>query len=192
MKSNREFTDSVYLKYEKALETEKQRTAAKNRTIKYVTALAASIILMAGILGVSFKWNDIFGSDTAIPGNDPVIEQPADTVPGDDESTQQEDPVLGGEENIDDGDTPQAAPPEGSESHEAVDLEDPDTPGAAPPDSSTPVEAIDIDDEDTPTAPAPDASDGDDGSLGYAAIGGGGAVGLGAIAYFLNRRKKRR
>ncbi len=133
MKSNQEFTDSVYLKYEKALEAEKQRTAARKRTIKYVSTLAACIIIMVGILGVSLNWNNIFGGGTAIPGNDPVIEQPAD------------DPLGGAEE---------------------------------------------INDEDTPQAASPDSSEGD--SLGYAALGGGGAIGLGAIAYYMNRRKKRR
>ena len=135
MKSNREFTDSVYLKYEAALKAEKQRTAARKKTIKYVTAMAASIIIMIGILGVGLNWDNIFGSGTAMPGNDPVVEQPA------------EDP-LGGAEVINDDDTPQAAPTDADES-----------------------------DADT---------------MEYAAIGGGGAVGLGAIAYYLNRRKKRR
>lgn len=153
MKSNREFTDSVYKKYEMALKEEQKRSAARRKTIKYVTTLAACFIIAVGLIGLRLDWwSGIFPGGTNVPDN-PAIVQPDNPMP--------ENSSPDGDAQIDDGETPQASP-----------------------------DTVDLEDEDTPTAPSPEADDDDD-VMGYAALGGGGACGVGVIAYLLKRRKKR-
>ena len=124
MKSNKEFIDSIYLKYEAALEAEKKESERKNavrrRTIRYVTAIAACLILAVGIYGadrLGYISTGLFGDDTIVdPGAGPGVvvgnenggstEQGETTDPG--EVTNPDDEQGGAE--IGENDTPQGAP----------------------------------------------------------------------------------
>jgi len=102
MKSSREFTDSVYAKYEAAQKAEIRESAWRKKTIKYVSTLAACIVIGIGIIGINAgETPDIPDVNT---GNPPTVSQPADS--GD----QSVDASEGGGENIADEGTPTAAP----------------------------------------------------------------------------------
>ena len=62
MKTDKEFVDSVYEKYEKTKTQERRRRSAKKRGLRYVLPIAACLVLFVGILGVT-KLNDQQGSD---------------------------------------------------------------------------------------------------------------------------------
>ena len=137
MKSNKEFIDSIYLKYENALEADKKeferKSAVRRRTIRYVTALAACLILAVGIYGadrLGYISTNLFGDDTIVePGNDPgtvvgngnggSTEPGGATDPGEltDHENEQDGTEIGENETpegapeaIDDNGTPQASP----------------------------------------------------------------------------------
>ncbi len=102
MKSSREFTDSVFSKFEAAKKAEIRESVWKKKTIKYVSTLAACIVIAIGIIGINAgKTPDMPGVNT---GNDPAVSQPAE--PG----GQGTDALEGGGENISDESTPTAAP----------------------------------------------------------------------------------
>ena len=76
MKSSREFTDSVFAKYEEAKKAEVRENVWKKKTIKYVSTLAACIVLVIGIIGLNVDTTpDIPGVNT---GSDPAVTEPAD------------------------------------------------------------------------------------------------------------------
>jgi len=101
MKSSREFTDSVFAKYEAAKKAEIRESAWRKKTIKYVSTLAACIVIGIGIIGINAgETPDIPDVNT---GNPPAVSQ---TDPG----SQSLDASEGGGETIADDSTPTAAP----------------------------------------------------------------------------------
>ena len=119
MKSNKEFTDSIYMKYEAYQKAEKQREAARKRTIRYVSVLAACLVLAIGFYSadrLGYISTGIFGDDTIVdPGDDQ-----GETIDNNDTPQGNYTPDIG--EPIDDNDTPQTSPEETDSTEEGSDV----------------------------------------------------------------------
>ena len=72
MKSNKEFTDSIYKKYETAREEEKQKTASRRRLVRYGAAVAACFILAIGVYGAK---DTLFGGANSMDSGVEMIEE---------------------------------------------------------------------------------------------------------------------